>query len=436
MSVRKWMAGAAVALVARPRRRVVGGGTAVPQSSRQRRSRSRSSPTSAASTTRASTLSRTTASRARSASSASRVASSSRRARRTTSRTSTAGAKRLRPRDRGRLPDGRLDRRGRQEVPEDEVRDHRLHRGRASRASRRTSAASCSPSRRQGASPVSPPRTCRSQTGTIASVGGLKIPPVDAFIAGYQYCAKQVKPGIKTLNGYSQDFVAQDKCKELALDQIDQGSDVVFQVAGGCGLGALVGGARTRTAWGIGVDNDQAFLGPHVLTSAHEEGRRGRLRSTIKLVKDGKFKGGVDGRLQREERRRRLRQGQRQGAGPRRADREARTWARSRSPPARSSRRAHGSLNGRSGTTTVDPRGRASARPALSFSPSRWARSFSESARSHRISPRWPTAPTVLEMRHITKRFPGIVANDDVDFDLARARCTRCSARTAPASRR
>ena len=52
----------------------------------------------------------------------------------------------------------------------------------------------------------------------IGSVGGLKIPPVDAFIAGYQFCAKKVKPGITTLNGYSQDFVAQDKCKEVALE--------------------------------------------------------------------------------------------------------------------------------------------------------------------------------------------------------------------------
>ena len=78
-----------------------------------------------------------------------------------------------------------------------------------------------------------------SKSGTISSVGGLKIPPVDAYIAGYQYCAKKVNPAIKTLNGYSQDFVAQDKCKSVALDQIGQGSDVVFQVAGGCGLGAL-----------------------------------------------------------------------------------------------------------------------------------------------------------------------------------------------------
>ena len=85
-----------------------------------------------------------------------------------------------------------------------------------------------------------------SKSGTISSVGGLKIPPVDAYIAGYQYCAKKVKPGIKTLNGYSQDFVAQDKCKSVALDQIGQGSDVVFQVAGGCGLGAISAAAKTR----------------------------------------------------------------------------------------------------------------------------------------------------------------------------------------------
>ena len=132
-----------------------------------------------------------------------------------------------------------------------------------------------------------------SKTGTISSVGGLKIPPVDAFIAGYQFCAKKLKPGITTLNGYSQDFVAQDKCKEVALNQIGQSSDVVFQVAGQCGLGALTA-AATSSVWGIGVDNDQAFLGTQVLTSATRRSTRASTQ-TIKLVKDGKFKGGVDG---------------------------------------------------------------------------------------------------------------------------------------------
>jgi basic membrane protein A len=132
-----------------------------------------------------------------------------------------------------------------------------------------------------------------SETGTISSVGGLKIPPVDAFIAGYQYCAKQVDPGIKTLNGYSQDFVAQDKCKEVALNQIQQGSDVVFQVAGQCGLGAITA-AGEKSVWGIGVDSDQAFLGPQVLTSAQKKVDEG-VKQTIELVKDDKFEGGVDG---------------------------------------------------------------------------------------------------------------------------------------------
>ena len=132
-----------------------------------------------------------------------------------------------------------------------------------------------------------------SKSGTISSVGGLKIPPVDAYIAGYQYCAKQVKPDIKTLNGYSQDFVAQDKCQELALNQIGQGSDVVFQVAGQCGLGAITA-AGDKGVWGIGVDNDQAFLGPQVLTSAQKKVNVG-VADTIGLVVDNTYKGGVDG---------------------------------------------------------------------------------------------------------------------------------------------
>ena len=37
--------------------------------------------------------------------------------------------------------------------------------------------------------------------------------------------------------------------------------------------------------------------------------------------------------------------------------------------------------------------------------------------------------------RGLTKRFPGVVAVDGVDLDIAPARSSRCSVRTAPASR-
>jgi len=126
----------------------------------------------------------------------------------------------------------------------------------------------------------------------ISSVGGQKIPPVDAYIAGYQAGAKEANPQIKTLNGYSQDFVKQDLCKELALNQISEGSQVVFQVAGGCGLGAL-DAAKEKSMQGIGVDADQAYLGAHVITSALKKVDVA-VFDTVKQVQDGSFKGGED----------------------------------------------------------------------------------------------------------------------------------------------
>jgi basic membrane protein A and related proteins len=124
----------------------------------------------------------------------------------------------------------------------------------------------------------------------ISSVGGQQQPPVDRFIAGYQAGAKAAVPGITVLNGYSQDFADQQKCKEIALDQIAQGSGVVFQVAGGCGLGALEA-AKQKGVWGIGVDDDQSFLGPHILTSAVKRVDTAVFLA-IKSVDDGTFKGG------------------------------------------------------------------------------------------------------------------------------------------------
>jgi basic membrane protein A and related proteins len=125
---------------------------------------------------------------------------------------------------------------------------------------------------------------------TIGSVGGQKIPPVDHYIAGYQAGAKAADPKIKTLNGYSQDFVAQDKCKEIALSQIQQGAKVVFQVAGQCGLGAI-DAAKEKGVQAIGVDADQAYLGPQILTSA-EKHVDVAVFDTIKEAQGGSIKGG------------------------------------------------------------------------------------------------------------------------------------------------
>jgi basic membrane protein A len=130
----------------------------------------------------------------------------------------------------------------------------------------------------------------RAGKDVIASVAGQKQPPVDRFIAGYQAGAKAADPGITTLNAYSEDFNDQAKCKQIALNQIEQGAGVIFQVASLCGLGAL-DAAKEKGVWGIGVDADQSFLGPHILTSAVKRVDTA-VFDAIKLVADGKFKGG------------------------------------------------------------------------------------------------------------------------------------------------
>jgi basic membrane protein A len=124
----------------------------------------------------------------------------------------------------------------------------------------------------------------------IGAVGGLKIPPVDIWIAGYQHCAKLFNPKIKVLVGYSQDFVASDKCKTVAENQISQGAQVLFQVAGGCGLGTLKA-ADAAHIWGIGVDKDQYNDAQRVLTSGVKRVDNGVFQA-IKQVTAGKFTGG------------------------------------------------------------------------------------------------------------------------------------------------
>jgi basic membrane protein A len=101
----------------------------------------------------------------------------------------------------------------------------------------------------------------------ISTVGGFPVPAVQRYIGGFQAGARSADPHIRLLNDYSDDFDNTDICRSLAQAQIAKGSGVVFQVAGGCGKGAL-SAARANHVFGIGVDIDQSYLGRFILTSA------------------------------------------------------------------------------------------------------------------------------------------------------------------------
>ena len=101
----------------------------------------------------------------------------------------------------------------------------------------------------------------------ISAVGGISIPPVNHYIAGYKWAATMEDPGIKVLVGYSNDFTDPAKCKAVANPQIGLGADVLFQVAGGCGLGVLQAAGQAGV-YSIGVDADQKDADPSVIASA------------------------------------------------------------------------------------------------------------------------------------------------------------------------
>ena len=129
-----------------------------------------------------------------------------------------------------------------------------------------------------------------TKSGTVSTVGGIKIPSVDNWIAGFQQGVIDTKPGTKLLNAYSDDFDDQAKCKEIALDHINQGADIVFQVAGLCGLGAI-DAACEQNKIAIGVDADQASAGKCVLFSALKP-LEDSVFSVIQTAQDGNFEGG------------------------------------------------------------------------------------------------------------------------------------------------
>ncbi|HXF97503.1 MAG TPA: BMP family ABC transporter substrate-binding protein [Gaiellaceae bacterium] len=130
----------------------------------------------------------------------------------------------------------------------------------------------------------------------ISAVGANRVPAIVAFIAGYQYCAKRANKDVRVLVNYANDptFANQAKCRATALSQIARGSKIVFQVAGQCGLGAL-DAAKARGVWGIGVDADQYFLGPHVLTSATKKVDVAVYDTIADFKRTGdRFRGGFD----------------------------------------------------------------------------------------------------------------------------------------------
>ncbi|MRS12521.1 MAG: BMP family ABC transporter substrate-binding protein [Actinobacteria bacterium] len=90
----------------------------------------------------------------------------------------------------------------------------------------------------------------------IGFVGGMDVPLIKKFEAGFIAGAKSVNPDVQVISLYTGSFTDQAKGKELGLSLIDQGADVIYAAAGACGTGT-VQACQEKGALFIGVDADQ-----------------------------------------------------------------------------------------------------------------------------------------------------------------------------------
>lgn len=134
------------------------------------------------------------------------------------------------------------------------------------------------------------------ETSVYGFVGGMDIPLIHKFEAGYRAGILYIRPDARVLVNYAgvtgDAFKNPAKGKELALAQYEQGAAAIFHASGSTGLGVFEA-AREQNRLAIGVDADQSAEAPGlVLTSMVKRVDRA-LFDEIAQAKAGKFEGGI-----------------------------------------------------------------------------------------------------------------------------------------------
>ncbi|MET7599918.1 BMP family lipoprotein [Streptomyces sp. NPDC004082] len=142
-----------------------------------------------------------------------------------------------------------------------------------------------------------------TKTHTVGFVGGVDIPLIHKFQAGFAQGVKDTDPKVKVLSQYLTQtadeggFSSPDKGKTAAEGQIEKKADVVYAAAGLSGQGVIEAAAANKV-WAIGVDSDQyrqealAKYKGAILTSATKDVAKA-VYNLAKSVEDGKPESGI-----------------------------------------------------------------------------------------------------------------------------------------------
>ena len=135
-----------------------------------------------------------------------------------------------------------------------------------------------------------------TKTGKVGFVGGMEIPLIRKFQAGFTAGVKAVNPQAKVIVKYAGNtgaaFKDPTKGKELALAEYHAGADIIFHASGSTGLGVFEA-ARELGKLAIGVDSDQYDEAPGVILTSMVKRVDTAVFDTIRDLQAGKWSGGV-----------------------------------------------------------------------------------------------------------------------------------------------
>ncbi|SDL10536.1 BMP family lipoprotein [Natronincola ferrireducens] len=125
----------------------------------------------------------------------------------------------------------------------------------------------------------------------IGMVGGMDIPVIRNFKAGYEAGAAYIDPEVKVETIFAGDFEDPAKGKESALALYSRGVDIIFQVAGKTGEGVFEAAAESQR-FAIGVDSDQRYINPDVIVASMIKGVGLSIFESIERIQNGSFEAG------------------------------------------------------------------------------------------------------------------------------------------------
>src|SRR3954470_17453015 len=130
----------------------------------------------------------------------------------------------------------------------------------------------------------------------VGFVGGMDVPLIQKFEAGYKAGVKHVCPDCEVVSQYAgvtpEAFRNPGKGKELALNQYQQGVNIIYHASGSTGLGVFEA-ARQTGKFAIGVDADQYSEAPGRIVTSMVKGIDVSVLDAIRKVKEHRFTGGV-----------------------------------------------------------------------------------------------------------------------------------------------